>query len=60
MKRIHRIRTKQTMEGLFLRADDVEQIIASFCHTYPTRPLKVLWDVLRTAHREYVNGEEDV
>jgi len=54
------IRVKETMEGLFLRADDVEQLIASFTKVYPNLPLKVLWDVIRTARREYVNGEEDV
>jgi hypothetical protein len=54
------IRVKETMEGLYLKADDVEQLIASYLKCYPNRPLRVLWDVIRTARREYVNGEQNV
>jgi hypothetical protein len=52
----HNIRVKQTSEGLFLRADDVEQIVASFTRRYPNVPMRIFWDLLRDTRREYVDG----
>jgi hypothetical protein len=52
------IRVKQTLEGLYYNADDIEDLLRGFNRVYPTKSLRILWDVVRTARREYQDGTQ--
>ena len=50
------VRVKETAEGLYYNADDIGRLIQRFSHRYPARSMRILWDVVRSARKEYSDG----
>ena len=55
----HQVRVKQTMEGLYLNANDIEEVIYQLCRAYPSHTLNRLINILDITRFEYEEGLND-